>query len=78
MLHFVGQTLCSPATEIVPLELGAVHGRPPVDRHILGKEQCFRTWHLVILSFGDQKTSEEKLPFTCFRYLVRKNKIDAA
>lgn len=76
MMHFV-QTLYCPATGMVPLNLGAVYGRPPVDRHILGKGQCFRAQHLVILSFSDQKTSEDQLPFTCFRYLVRKGKINA-
>lgn len=78
MVHFVGQTLYCPAIEMVPLNLGAVHVRPPVDRYILGKGQCFRVWHLVVLSFSDRKISEAQLPFTTFRYLVRKSRIDAA
>lgn len=79
MVHFVGQTLYCLAIEMVPLNLGAVHGRPPVDRHILGEGQCFRAQPLTVtFSFSDWKTSEAQLSFMFFRYLVRKGKIDAA
>lgn len=78
VMHFVGQTLYCSATEMIPLNLRAVHGRTPVDRHILGKGHCFRAEHVVLLSFSDQRTSDDQLPFMSFRYLVRKGKIDAA
>lgn len=67
-----------PAMEMVPLCLGAVHVRGVMvgeTRYV--QAQCSRAQCLVILSFSGWKNPKAQLPFTSFRYLVRKVKVDA-